>query len=85
MNISVADRSAKDLVVPEIAKVLHADEARTTDEVVLRERERERDDPRQHDEHRDPDQVRRQHQRVLATLAVADHQLIVSPVSASKR
>ena len=81
----VADRDAEDLVVPEIAEVLQAHEARAPDQVVLRERERERDQRRKSNEEPDPEQVRRQHERVLAALAIAKHQLRVSPVSASNR
>ncbi len=86
MNISeLRTDDAEDLVVPEIAEVLQAHEARAPDQVVLRERERERDQRRKSNEEPDPEQVRRQHERVLAALAIAKHQLRVSPVSASNR
>ena len=82
----VSERDPVEVVPPELTEVLEPDEARRPDEVVLGEREPECDQRRESHQHRDPEQERRQHERVLAALTIANHVHVrLSPVAASKR
>ena len=78
----VRDGDPEDVVVEELPEVVEPDEARRPDEVVLGEREAERDERREQHEGGEPEEVRREHQRQLASFA---HRSTRSPVTASKR
>jgi hypothetical protein len=84
----VADGDPEDLVLPELAEVVQADEARRADQVVLEEREGERDSGWDDDEESDPYEVGREQEEEPAPLAVADQRrppTSVAPESASKK
>jgi hypothetical protein len=65
----VRERGPEDVVGDELAEVVEAGVLRGADQVVLGQREPERQQRRQHDERADPDEVRRQHQPDLPALA----------------